>query len=113
MALKKSGDTPQPAESAPVPSMAGDDAGEFDMGPFGPTTGPAKDVLSNDQIAEAVAKAREDDELAKADKRRQALLDGKLHAGDIAWTKPPPFDFVLPGLQAGEVGMLPAPGGTG
>ena len=115
MALTKSSDTPQPATPAVVPSLAGDDsAGAFDMGPFVPAKRSVKsDLLSNEQIAEAVAQAREDEEIAKADKRRQALFEGKLHAGDIAWTKPPPFDFVLPGLQAGEVGMLPAPGGTG
>lgn len=114
MALTKSGDTPLPQTPAPIPSMGGDDAaGEFDMGSFGSVNKPANEVLTREEIVEAVAKAREDEEIAKADKRRQALVDGKLHAGDIAWTKPPPFDFVLPGLQAGEVGMLPAPGGTG
>ena len=75
---------------------------------------PAQEgLLSNEEIAEAATQARENDEIAKADKRREALQKGRLHPGDVAWTKPPPFDFVLPGLQAGEVGMLPAPGGTG
>lgn len=70
-------------------------------------------IMSNEEIAEAVAKSREDEEIVKADKRREALINGKIHPGLIAWTKPPAFDFVLPGLQAGDVGMLPAPGATG
>jgi hypothetical protein len=115
MALTRSGIEPTPiAPTSTGPLDLDDMVGEFDIGRVGYTDRtPRADLLSNDQIAEAVAKAREDDEIAKADKRRQALVNGKLHAGDIAWTKPPPFDFVLPGLQAGEVGMLPAPGGTG
>lgn len=109
MALTPSSKGGQP----PLPAVGVDASATPVPGARIPKPAQTEGLLSNEEIAEAAAQARENDEIAKADKRREALQKGRLHPGDVAWTKPPPFDFVLPGLQAGEVGMLPAPGGTG
>lgn len=91
----------------------GESPGDFGLSPIALVPDLSEEIMSNEDISAAVAIARADEELMKAEKRRDALLNGRLNPGLIAWTKPKPFDFVLPGLQAGEVGMLPAPGGTG
>lgn len=111
MALTKSGDST--GKDPVVPAAAVPSFGDGEASPVAGTRKPKPEVLTNEEVAQAVAQAREDEEIAKADKRREALQNGRLHPGLIAWTRPDPFDFVLPGLQAGEVGMLPAPGGTG
>lgn len=43
----------------------------------------------------------------------QIKFPSRVNVADCFVTKPQPYDFVLPGLLAGTVGLLTSPGGTG
>jgi hypothetical protein len=85
----------------PIKPPTDDAVGEFSLDP--PSSSNGEDDLTPE----------EKEALERKAKRKAAIEKGRLHPGHVAWRTPLPFDFVLPGLQAGEVGMLPAPGGTG
>jgi len=43
----------------------------------------------------------------------KVLSEGRIDVRTAITTEPPDYDFVIPGLQSGDVGLIIAPGGTG